>query len=158
YQYASLTPGSANQQVIVPTAGPGTWYILVYSSYVPSPSNYTLVASTSSIFLTGVTPDHYGNSQDATLTLSGSGFTNTPTVALVAAGGARYPASTVRVNTPNSLTATFAAGTVPAGTYSVTASQTNGDSATLPNAFHEVQGGTPHLVTNIIIPNPIGYH
>ena len=60
------------QQVLVPSAAPGTWYIRVYTASVPQPSNFALLATTASVILTGVTPDHAGNGSDAVLTLTGS--------------------------------------------------------------------------------------
>src|SRR5262249_31726174 len=119
---------------------------------------FSLAVSTASIFLTGVTPDHSGTNAVTTLTLSGLGFYQTTSVSLLASNGASYAAAAVQVNLPTQVTATFAAGSVPAGVYSVVVTKADGSSATLDNAFTMVQGGRANLVTNLVVPNPIGRH
>src|SRR5262249_12588938 len=83
YQFRSSSAATANQQVLVPMAAPGTLYILLYGASVPAAGAYTLTAAEANVFVTGVTPDHHGDSADATLTLSGGGFDRTTTVSLV---------------------------------------------------------------------------
>ena len=85
YQYRFSTPASANQQVNVPSATPGNWFVLVYTEAAPQAGSLTLNATLASVFLTGVTPDQGGTSADATLTLMGLGFNNATTVNLVSA-------------------------------------------------------------------------
>jgi RHS repeat-associated protein len=160
FQYRFTTPASPNQTVVVPDAAPGTWYILVYSESVPVPGKFTLVATTSSIFLTGSTPDnlHLGNSQDATIFLNGAGFDDTTTINLIAADGTKFAANQVQVDSPTQLSATFAAGTVPAALYSIEAAQPSGDATRLPNAFTMVPGGASHLEVHLSVPDPLGLH
>jgi RHS repeat-associated protein len=158
YQYRFATPAAANQQVLVPTATAGTWYILVYDNLVPAPGSYTLAASAGSVFLTGVTPASQGTASNATLILSGLGFTPAPAISLVAAGGTVYPAASVVADSATQVVATFTAGSVPAGIYTVRVTAADGSTANLPNAFTLVAGGKAVLTTNIIVPNPIGYH
>jgi hypothetical protein len=52
----------------------------------------------------------------------------------------------------------LAAGSLPAGGYSVVVTDSFGDSQTLPNALTVTAGGTGTLKTSINIPDPIGYH
>jgi len=157
YQFR-YTAAAASQQVVVPTAAPGSWYVLVYSESVQSPGPFSLLASTSTIFLTGITPDHAGSAADSTLTLTGAGFDRTTRVSLVASDGTTYDASAVAVDLPTQITATFRAGAVPPGLYSVRAQQPGGDMSVLPNAFRVVAGGQPHLNTDIVVPSFIGNH
>jgi len=159
YQYRYANLASADQEILVPSAAAGTWYILLYGYYVPQASQFTLVAGSASILLTGLTPDHYGTSRDPTLALTGAGFDSTTTVRLLSAGGATYtPNSSVLVSAAK-ITATFDAGAVPAGQYSVEVVKAQGGgSATLANSFTMVQGGVPVLKTQIIVPNPVGGH
>ena len=152
YQFRYSNVAAANQQVLVPSAAPGTWYILVYGDTIPAPSTYTLTASTAGIYLFGVTPDHHGNGANAVLTLSGAGFTSSTTVDLVAANGTIYPITDLADDSPTQLTATIPANAVPAGTYTVEANQADGTKATLPNAFTMVQGGAAVLKTDIVAP------
>ena len=158
YQYRFTNLASANQQILVPSAAPGTWYILLYSDYVPAASAYSLTATSASVLLTGVTPDQDGTIQDAHLTLTGAGFNSSTTVELVASDGTPYTASAIQVNSPTQIAATFTANAVPAGTYSVEVLNADNTSGTLPGVFTMVKGGLANLVTKLILPNPMGRH
>src|SRR5262249_21684172 len=41
----SATAATAGQQLLVPSAAPGTWYILLYSAAVAAPGSFTLTAT-----------------------------------------------------------------------------------------------------------------
>jgi RHS repeat-associated protein len=156
--YDDVSATSANQAIIVPEAAPGTWYVLVYNALVAAGGSYSLTAAASSIFLGQVYPTHLGTTRDDLLTLTGAGFDATTTVDLVAADGKAYPASSVDLASPTSLTATFSAGTVPAGVYSVRTSKADGGSSELANAFNLVQGGVAQLQTNLVVPSSLSIH
>ena len=120
FQYRFSTTG-ASQQVLVPSAScPGPWYVLVYSDAVAAaPTTCTLTASGASIDLFSMTPDHYGNTADATLTLNGSGFNSSTSLSLISADGTVYPVTTLEVDSPTRMNATLTAGTIPVGIYTV---------------------------------------
>jgi RHS repeat-associated protein len=158
YDVRSAEPVAASQVVTIPQAAPGTWYILVYNALVPSPGSYTISAAASSIFLNQVSPTELGTTRDDTLSLTGAGFDATTTVALVASMGTTFPADTVNVESPTSLTATFRAGTVPAGVYSIRVDRSDGNSSKLANAFTVVPGGQGHLETNLVVPKYLARH
>ena len=61
FQHRFSNPASASQSVDVPSAAPGTWYILIFTEAAPQPGDFTLLAAGASAFLTGVTPEHAGN-------------------------------------------------------------------------------------------------
>ena len=67
------------------------------------------------------------------ITLTGAGFGPNTAVSLVAAGGTAYPAATIQAVSPTTLSATFTAGTVPAGVYSLSVSKAGGTPYVLPN-------------------------
>ena len=123
FDYSYSAVGSANQDVWALRSTAGTWYVLVYGASVPSASSFTLLATASPVAVSSYTPQQQGNNTDAVVTLSGAGFTAATTVALSSSGGTSYPAATVYVNSPTNLTATFPAGTVPAGVYAIKVSQ-----------------------------------
>jgi hypothetical protein len=79
-------------------------------------------------------------------------------VSLVSSGGTVYAAHSASVDLPTQITASFSAGTVPAGVYSVKVTLGNGGSATLASAFTMVQGGKAFLQTNLVVPSVMGYH
>jgi hypothetical protein len=135
-----------------------TWYVLVYGDYVPAPGAYTLLATASNMIFTSVTPSRGSSAVETTLTLAGAGFDSTSVVELVSADNHTYPATSTSVDSSRQTTALFAAGAVPAGTYSVRVSRSLGDPAERANAFTMVQAGEAHLGTDIIAPGAVGYH
>jgi RHS repeat-associated protein len=158
YQFRSGNDASANQQVLVPSAAPTTWYILVYDAFVAQPSNFALSAIGAGVVVSGVTPDHAGNAAAAVLTVTGAGFDATSMVSLVAGNGTTYRASTVQLDLPTQLTATFLAGVVPAGVYTVSVTRGDGARGSLANAFTMKQGGRAQFNVNLVTPSLLGYH
>ena len=152
------TGSSANKQLSIPTAAPGTYYILVYTYSAPAAGSFTLEATEASVFLNAVSPSEGGTAAAATLTLTGAGFDNTSAVSLVSSGGTAFAANTTSVNSPTQITATFTAGSVPAGAYAVKVILSSGASSTLTNTFTMIQGGQANLVTNLIVPSGMGNH
>ena len=63
YRCSSSGAGSANPQLLVPSAAPGTWYILVYAASVPSSSTFTIQAVGTRSSSSAVTPDQLGHGQ-----------------------------------------------------------------------------------------------
>jgi RHS repeat-associated protein len=158
YDYRYSTAAASNQAVTVAQAAPGTWYILVYAASVSAPGSYTITAVASGLFLSQVSPAELGTTRDDTLSLIGAGFNASTTVSLVAAGGAMYPARAVNLISPTSLTATFSAGSVPAGLYSVRVASSDGESAALSDAFTVVEGGQADLQFNLVVPSVLAVH
>ena len=94
--------------MLVPSAAPGTWYILVYSASVPSASSFTLTATGEPITADAPSPrPKSATGSTATLTLTGSGFNSTTTVELVSTANTVYTAASVTLDTFTQLTATF---------------------------------------------------
>jgi RHS repeat-associated protein len=153
YDYAATGPGRG-QSLFVPSATPGTWYVLVYGQSVPAPGQYTILARGSAAKLTSVFPTRAGSAAPVTLTLTGAGFTAGTTVALVGSNGTTtYAATSVTVDLYTQVTATFPAW-LPADNYSVRV--TNGASTdTLPAALTVTVGGQARLETNLILPTAL---
>ena len=158
YDYKFSSPASANQRILVPSAAAGTWYVLVYDDYVPTPGAYTLSVTAADVFLFSSAPQVSGTIADTLLGLTGAGFDSGVTVQLAGTNGTNYAAARVNVVSGEQLTAQFPAGSVPAGTYSIVATASSGALAELTNAFTMLEGGLPHLTTSVIVPSVIGYH
>ena len=156
YTYHSTVANSSSQQVVVPEAVRGTYYVLVYGNQIPTPGTYTLSATTSAMFLTSIFPPSLAAGSDAVVTLSGAGFDASTTVQLVASNGLAYSARSVSLNSFNQITATFASNTAPAGVYSVLVTKAGGVSAELTNAFQLTPGAQANLVTQLIVPGMLG--
>jgi RHS repeat-associated protein len=158
YQYAE-NGGGSNQSIFVPDADPGTWYFLVYAESVAAPpSSYSIQAHTSEIILGSATPNMGVATALTTLTIAGDGFKTGTTVSLESASNAVYPATTSVLNLPTQMTATFKAGSIPAGTYSIKVTQADGASAMLSSFFTMAATGQGVLTTNLELPNPMSRH
>jgi RHS repeat-associated protein len=157
YQFRSTAVG-ADQNVLVPLAAAGDWYILLYGESTPNPGPFTLVAVDGTLFVNRVTPDAGAVNADLSLTLTGSGFDALTTVTLVAANNSIVAATTTHIDLNTQITATFAAGTVPAGTYSVRVQKPGGISATLPNAVNVAPAGSPKFESRLVMPAALGRH
>ena len=96
-------------------------------------------------------------SSNTSLRISGAGFVGGSTVSLIA-GGLTYPATSSSTDLPTQITANFAAGSAPAGTYSIKVTQPDGTWAILPSPIHIAPIGQGILTTNIEVPNTIGRH
>ncbi|MGP0064160.1 MAG: SdrD B-like domain-containing protein, partial [Isosphaeraceae bacterium] len=179
------TGGEAPNQTVVLTAKPGTYYILVYNNLAKSAGSYTIEADSAPFLLSGMSPGTIGNSSPTTLLFtgvfplatSGGGYVlkTAPTVQLIAQDGTVVPATPLTLKPPTfgsvggqtggvnpdgtmTVSAVLPGGLVLPGTYSVRVTDDNGYSQTLNNALTVVQGGLGILKTNLIVPNPIGYH
>ena len=158
YDYRFDKPASANQDILVPMAYAGTWYILVYVDTIRTPGEYTLIAETPGLVIKSVTPARHGNVADVVLTINGAGFDAEADVALVAADSTAYPVTSVSVDSITQLTAVFTAKSVPAGNYDLYLFKPDGTIAQLTDAFEVLAGGEPKLKTNLILPSSLGYH
>ena len=159
YQYAAPKLGLAGQQILVPSAAPGDYYVLVYCESAPKPSTFTLVATATNEVITAIAPTEIGNGQDMTLSVTGAGFDAAAAVSLVSADGANsFPAASVQVDGSGQLTAVFSAGAVPPGSYGIQVTRGDGASALLPTCLTVFAGGTGVLETKLSVPFPIGYH
>ncbi len=156
---ASSSTGSANPQLLVPAAAPGTWYILAYGASVPAASSFTIAATGTPIQLTAAEPTQAPAGTTATLTLTGSGFNSGTTVSLLPMAGSPHSASSVILDTFTQLTATFDLTGVPQGVYSVVASNPGGSSSELSARFTvTAKGGMGMLETHLILPAKMGRH
>jgi RHS repeat-associated protein len=157
FDYRANVSGKADQQLLVPAATSGTWYVMVYGASVPGDGDFTLEATFSQLKVAGVVPNSNPSTTEAVLAISGAGFYGAMTVELVAGGGTAYPADTVEVDSFTQITARFAAGSLPPGFYSVRVSR-GGDSDTLPHSFEVLSAGEAKLEADLIVPSRLGYH
>src|ERR1700733_3057433 len=158
YQDGSTASG-ASQSLLIPDADAGTWYVLVYSESVAAPpSSFTLQATSGEVVLTGSTPTQSATNIATSLTITGAGFTTGSAVSLISSNGTTYAPATSEVDLPTQMTVTFAASSLPAGTYSLKIPQTDGSTAELSNVLSMAAYGAPHLTTNPAIPDPMTRH
>jgi YD repeat-containing protein len=158
FDYRAATPGSADQQLLIPAAAPGTYYILVRGESVPGNGQFTLETIASRLNVTGVTPDRYGQGASATLAIAGAGFDATAVAELVATNGTTYGATGISADSFTQLTATFNLSSVPVGRYSLRVSSPFWGTNTLADAFEVLPAGEARLETSLIVPSQLGYH
>jgi RHS repeat-associated protein len=158
YQFRASAPGTGSQQLVVPQAGPGTWYILVYTAAAQANEPFTLTAAVSPIILSSVTPGLAYESIHptfTTFTVTGAGFDATTTVSLVDSLSGSVIGLGVQIDSPTQITASLLLALqsrfppfdplVPPGVYDVQVSRADGSSATLIGAFRlaEIQPPPP---------------
>ena len=154
YDYRLTNPGDLNQ-LFVPDAQAGPWYVMVYADGLPAPGSYTLRTDFhEGIFLTGLTPTRHGNSNVAVVDIQGAGFDGSAHAWLVN-GGTIIAATNVSFVSASRLVADFDLTTTPTNIYQLTVVQGT-NSAALP--FEVTQGLGPKLETKLVVPSRVGYH
>jgi YD repeat-containing protein len=153
FGFQSTIPNSSNQQILIPNAYPGTYYILVYANQIPSPGDYTVQALSTSVILQSVAPDRVPINLPSTITIHGCGFLPSAAVQLIGTNGTSFPAASVSVDSFTQITASFASNALPAGAYSVQVSLAGGGTATLTNSFQALSSGVPHFTSDLTVPS-----
>ena len=153
--HASIEPTS-DQQITIPQAAPGTWFVLVYSDATPQPGSFTILADTFDVRIDEVLPSQHGDAVDAVLTIRGVGFDSSTQFNLIADNGSVHPPATFSVDSFFQATATFAAGEVPVGTYTLRAELGDGSFSDLQEAIEITTGGTADLEVDLILPAAVG--
>ena len=158
FDFGASGPGSSHR-LLVPSATVGTWYVLAYGESIPSGSgSFTLSAPAGAVVLTGTSTTKSVSNQETTLTLTGAGFNSGTQVSIVASNGTVIAATSANTDLPTQITAKFAAGSIPAGSYTIRVSQTGGASAQLDAPLIVAATGQGVLTTSLDVPNPIGRH
>jgi len=157
YDYRHSNLASSDPDILILSATPGDWYLLVYGNTINSPSKYALIAEKKPIILSEISPKIHGDIIDTVFTLTGAGFEHMSQVNLVADANS-YQANSIEVVGDGKAYATFIAKTVPAGVYSAEVVHEEEYSDRLDSVFEMVEGGLPNLETNLILPSRLGYH
>jgi len=155
YDFAVKGKG-ANHDLMIPSATAGTWYILVYGESIPNNAgNFTLLAQPTEVVLTSTSTAKISPSTSTTITLTGAGFNSGSIVRLVGSSGTIYLAAGSTTDLYTQMTATFAANTIPPGTYTIRITQSSGAVAELPAGL-SVVAGQAVLATSVEVPSPMG--
>ncbi len=163
FGYRFTSPASSDQQILVPMAAPGVWYVLVYGDAISQTSLYQLRALGGSVIVDDVGPDRLADAVDNLLTVRGAGFSNVTAVEVIAADGTAY-ALAFDVHSTTQLTARLPARAAPPGPYAVRVNAEGGASQ-LDQAFRMLAGSIPGLgsefgvfETRIVVPHFVGLH
>ncbi|HZN66903.1 MAG TPA: RHS repeat-associated core domain-containing protein [Tepidisphaeraceae bacterium] len=148
YRFASY---DADEQLFVPDATAGDWYVLVFAGHVPNPSSYTLRAEYSDLRVGSITPDRYGVGHTMTMTLTGGGF-GPGTVVRLISGATTIDAATVEADSFTQATATLNLGGAPQGVYDVRVER-GAAAFTLPRAFTALPDAPARLEMRLVMPS-----
>jgi hypothetical protein len=167
-----LTGRSQSLALVAPPGG-GTFYILIYGAQTASPPDYDLSANTARFIITTITPDRGSNRPPdvassynyqpvgrflpETVTIDGAGFDAGTTVQFLAGDGTVHAPTAMRLVSPQQLTLALDLTSWPAGAYDVRVAK-GAASQVFPGAFTVVGGGIPHLETDLVTPDTMGFH
>ncbi|MCK5000487.1 MAG: hypothetical protein KAS23_13175, partial [Anaerohalosphaera sp.] len=157
YDYRYSTLASPDQDILILSAEPGDWYLLVYGDTINSQGNYSLIAEKKPIVLSNISPKIHGDIIDTVFTLKGAGFEHLTQVNLVS-GEVSYPSDSIKIVGDGQAHATFVAKSIPAGIYSVEVVHDEGRTDRLDDVFEMIEGGLAELETKLILPSRLGYH
>ncbi len=144
-----------DQSLLVPTTGPGTYYILAFANIgAAANSAFTLTASIAGFEVRGVTPNSGANSGRVTVAVQGTRMTRDTQVSLVAPDSSTIPAVTTQFHDASQIYATFDLTGQAPGSFGV---QIKDDAVTdtASGIFTVTLGNPGHLTTNIIAPDRI---
>ena len=152
FDYSGGSTLSPNQQIVVPTAQPGTYYILAYAAYGSSASSpYTITAQTTGFNISGVSPNTGGNAGSVTMDISGTDLSATAQANLVSPGGNVIAATATQFGNASQLYATFNLTGLATGVYGVQLKQA-GQTVTESGAFTVGKGTPGHLSFQFNVP------
>lgn len=152
YDYASSTPYSGNQEIIVPSLEDSTYYITVFGNTTAGiQQKISLYAKIMQFELRSVNADEGGNSGKVTFVMEGSKFDPSINVRLKG-DSATYTADTLVFVNSTKVFVTFDLTGAKRGIYDVEAFKSNGDTARLSDGFTIVAGIPKDLQVNITRP------
>ena len=157
YDFSYNGVASQAEDIIIPSASQGSWYILIYGAYMPQVTLYSLQVLQQNLFLESFAPNLSASTLNTTLTLDGAGFTSASVVNLFSTNGTLYPAESVVVNGTTQLQAFFSSNSLPAGVYEVCVSS-GASTACDTNTLTMLAVGLPNFQASIVVPSVLGFH
>lgn len=162
YDAAYEVPFYGNQEVIIPSLLPGTYYILVYGQssaislelvngqyqYVDvTTQEVSLLAEILNFEIRNVDANQGGNTGNVTVELKGAKFDEAMAILLANAEGDTIAAGNVNLFSPTLAYVTFDLLDADTGYYHVIGINGVGDTAVVENGFQVIEGGEPSLST-----------
>lgn len=155
YDYRHDVNLAADQEIYIPDAIPGTYYVMVYGAAVPdTTTEYTVTATILDFKVTGVSSNSVGNAGKATVCIQGAGFGVGIDAVLVSPGGSEIFAEEVlRVNN-SEIWATFNLSGTQTGLYDVKVQDHDlGVSASLTDGLTVRSGTTGNFEAHLVLPS-----
>ncbi len=156
YDFSYQGVASQTQDILIPSAAPGTWYILIYAYYVPQATSYSLQVIQSALILESYAPSIAGTAVNTVISIVGAGFDSNTIVQLVSTNATNVDQSIDMVSLTD-INAFFPSNTMPAGSYTVCVRNSIATEC-LTNPLTVIQGGVPDFHASVIVPSLVGYH
>lgn len=155
HDFAFKTPFFGDQEIVIPELQAGTYYIMSYGTHTAANSQpIQLLASILNFEIRTINAPSGGNTGNVTVKVHGAKFEENMIIQLVKSGDTLTSINTTLVD-PTQLYATFDLSGADVGDYTVVATKTNNNEATLFNGFEVVEGSSIELATNIIHPSGV---
>lgn len=148
---------SQDQEIVLTApSGGATYYILIYGDQITNATPYQLVAETSPMILTGITPKLIGNSANGLITVSGAGFDETVAVEFTGTNGDFRVPTLIEAVSPTNMVLNLDLTNWPPNVYSLRVFKATATNH-LASAFTVVQGREAKLETRLIVPSAVGF-
>ncbi|NJN12705.1 MAG: hypothetical protein HC815_34015, partial [Richelia sp. RM1_1_1] len=148
FDYTADDPFQADPEFVVPVEKDGTYYVLVYGNSVNA-SSYTLSATDIPFSVIKVETNTVGNVGEATLKVEGARFDSGTSFELIDEQGQVISQTQVRLEDSTTAFVTFDFTDQTLGSYSIKATQTSGEIATLADTV-TVQEGIGAIINDTI--------
>ena len=171
YDFIFANPAAADQEILIPTAFAGTWYVLLYSNTTRVSSDYTITAADLPFSVESISPNEAGNMSTITVSIRGARFDTNTTAMLISPTGDRIDAEKILLIDNTDMWATFDLIGAAAGVYDVSvdslgqAVQVNPDgsvaivgvsnSAILEDSFNVMTNGSGNLSVDLVVPSVV---
>ncbi len=153
FDQSSTNLNDLQPELILPSGQGGAYYLWLHGAAGAGAGQpFTLQASLTTFAATSFTPSTASNQGQATMDVTGSGFTSQTTVSLQDGSGHTLNAQTVTYISANELNATFDLTQLPVGNYSVVAAD-SGKSSTAPGSFQVIAQAVSSLLFTLSVNN-----
>ncbi len=140
FDYGYQSANNGNQDIVIPAASKGTYYILVYNNADANQYNISLLAQRISFSVISVHTNEGGNTGLVTVKIGGAKFEPGMQVSLQSNTLGTIVANSMQYVNSTTVFATFNLGGRTIGLYNVVAKKMNDNMASLPDGFRILQG------------------
>ncbi|MFN2374327.1 MAG: CARDB domain-containing protein, partial [Cyclonatronaceae bacterium] len=155
FDFSAAEPFMFNQEIRLPGAEGGTWYLMMYVESAGDAVPLTVSAHILDYMIGEITPNYGGNTGVVTVYVSGAKFQEGSTLYLEDAGGGRLEAQGTYVINSTELAARLQLYDEEVGTRNVVVVSPTGEETMLSNGFHVVEGVGARPYTRITYPNAV---
>lgn len=154
FEFSFAEAFSADQEIIIPLANVGEYYIYVYGATMANASDFTLRAEAIDFSLRSAEPSVVGNAGESTVHIRGARFNRDTVMTLISADGIETSVSATFYEDAGSLYATFDFTDHPVGQYTLRATN-SAESVTLGNAITVEEGAGALVEVDIVGPSQV---